>query len=420
MKLKNLRWVIVGMLLAISIKNYIDRQMFSILAPTIQADLSMSDAEYGQIVSYFLAAYTVAYLLSGRLVDAIGARIGLGLSLALWSLSSALTGLARSTGAVAACRVGLGLGEAGGYTASPKVVTEWFPDRERGTATSIYAIGASVGATIAPLLVIFLANRYGWRGTFVVSGLIGLLVVVPWLILFRPLTNHPWVTDAEKAHILDGQVAVTAEEAAPLTEKARWLAIIGSPKIWALMGARMLTDPVWYFLQFWMPKYLHSERALTQGQLTTVWLIFLAADLGFIGGGFLSDRLVRRGRIPADARRWVMGVAALTIPVFVPWIPLFSGIELVFAFSMVVALAHAAWLTCSATLVMDLVSKPLFSTAFGFVSAGSAVGGIVMNSAVAWTISRYSYDGCFYAMVLLHPLAMLLILRFTRNRSTPI
>lgn len=418
MKLPRLRWWIVGLLLAISIKNYIDRQMFSILAPTIQSDFGMSDAQYGEVLSFFLAAYTLAYLLSGRVVDAVGARIGLGVSLALWSLSSALTGLARTIGAVTWCRIGLGLGEAGGYTASPKVVAEWFPDKERGTAVSIYAIGASVGATIAPLLVIFLADKYGWRGTFLVTGGLGMLIVIPWLLLFRPLARHPWVTEAEKKHILDGQAPEPPEQDYPLTELARWRTILGSRKVWALMGARLLTDPVWYFLQFWMPKYLHSERNLTQGQLASLWFIFLAGDIGFIGGGMLSDRLVRRGRRPADARRWIMTAAAVAVPVFVPWIPRLGPIEWVFAFSMVVALAHTAWLTCSAALVMDVVSKPFFATVFGFVSAGSALGGIAMNSAVAWAIGHYSYTGCFTFMVLLHPIALALILRFVRGSTT--
>lgn len=413
MKLRNLRWWIVSLLLLISILNYVDRQIFSILAPTIQAELGMSDAQYGQIVSFFLAAYTFSYLVSGRIMDAIGARAGMALSLGLWSASSALTGFARGIGGIAWCRAGLGLFEAGGYTASPKVVSEWFPDKERGTAISIYAIGASIGATIAPLIIITLANQYGWRGTFIVTGVFGLLLVIPWLVLFRPLYRHPWLGEAERQHILAGQMP--QPEAKPLSEAQRWGAIVSSRKIWALMGARMLTDPVWYFLQFWMPKYLHSERGLSQNQLTSLWLIFLAADIGFIAGGFFSDRLVRRGRLPADARRWVMGAAALTVPLFIGWVPHLGAIELVFAFSMVVALAHAAWLTCNAALVMDLVSKRLFATAFGFVSAGSALGGIVMNSAVAWAVSRYSYDSCFLFMVLLHPIAMFLILRFARG-----
>jgi len=413
MKLRNLRWWIVGLLLLISILNYIDRQMFSILAPTIQAELGMSDAEYGRIVSFFLAAYTISYLVSGRIMDAIGARAGMAISLGCWSAASALTGLARSIGGIAWCRAGLGLFEAGGYTASPKVVSEWFPDKERGTAISLYAIGASVGATIAPIIIIALANRYGWRGTFLVTGVFGLLLVIPWLVLFRPLARHPWVGDAERRHIVGGQAP--AEAAPPLTEGRRWRAIVTSPQIWALMGARLLTDPVWYFLQFWMPKYLHSDRGFSQNQLTSLWLIFLAADLGFIGGGLLSDQLVRRGRLPADARRWVMGAAAVTVPLFIGWVPHFGSIEFVFAFSMVVALAHAAWLTCNAALVMELVSKPLFATAFGFISAGSALGGIAMNSAVAWAVSRYSYTPCFLFMVLLHPVAMILILRFARG-----
>jgi ACS family hexuronate transporter-like MFS transporter len=413
MKFRHVRWWIVGFLLLISILNYVDRQMFSILAPTIQADLGMSDAEYGRIVSYFLAAYTVSYLVSGRIMDAVGARIGMAFSLGLWSAASALTGLARGIGGVGWCRACLGLFEAGGYTASPKVVSEWFPDKERGTAISIYAIGASVGATIAPIIIIALASQYGWRGTFLITGAFGLLLVVPWLVLFRPLSRHPWVSETERRHILEGQLPSPVGK--PLTEVERWRAILTSPQIWALMAARMLTDPVWYFLQFWMPKYLHSERGLSQTQLTSLWLIFLAADVGFICGGFMSDALVRRGRLPANARRWVMGAAAMVVPLFIAWVPHLAAIEFVFAFSMVVALAHAAWLTCNAALVMDLVSKPLFATAFGFISAGSAFGGIIMNSAVSWAIGHTSYTHCFLFMVLLHPIGMLLILRFARG-----
>lgn len=413
MKVPRLRWWIVGFLLLISILNYVDRQMFSILAPTIQADLGMSDRQYAHIVSFFLAAYTVSYLVSGRIMDAIGARAGMAISLGLWSAASTLTGLARGISDVAWSRTGLGLFEAGGYTASPKVVSEWFPDRERGTAISIYAIGASVGATIAPIIIIALASHYGWRGAFLVTGVFGLLLVIPWLVLFRPLSHHPWVSDAERQHIQDGQASQPAT--APLTEGQRWRRIVTSPKIWGLMGARLLTDPVWYFLQFWMPKYLHSERGLSQGQLTSLFLIFLAADVGFIAGGFFSDRLVRRGFAPASARRRVMAAAALTVPLFMGWVPYLGSIELVFVFAMVVALAHAAWLTCNAALVMDLVSKPLFATAFGFVSAGSALGGIAMNSAVSWAISNYSYTHCFLFMVLLHPLGLFLIRRLARG-----
>jgi ACS family hexuronate transporter-like MFS transporter len=413
MVIRNLRWWIAGLLLAISILNYVDRQMFSILAPTIQADLQMSDAQYGRIVSFFLAAYTLSYLVSGRVMDAIGARVGMAVSLGMWSVASALTGLMHSIGGIAGCRAGLGLFEAGGYTASPKVVSEWFPSKERGTAISIYAIGASVGATVAPIIIIALASQYGWRATFLVTGIFGLLLVIPWLLVFRPLLRHPWVHSSEQQYILAGQLAAPAT--APLTEGQRWRSIVASPEIWALMGARMLTDPVWYFLQFWMPKYLHSERGFSQNQLTSLWVIFLAADLGFIGGGYFSDRLVRRGRHPAAARRWVLGACAITVPLLAGWIPHLSSIKLVFAFSMVVALAHAAWLTCNAALVMDRVSKPLFATAFGFISAGSALGGIMMNNAVAWAITHHSYTDCFHVMVLVHPIAMLLILRFTRE-----
>ncbi len=415
MKLRNLRWWIVGLLLMISIKNYVDRQMFSLLAPTIQADLHMSDAQYGKVISFFLAAYTIAYLLSGRLVDAIGARTGLGLFLVVWSIASAMTGWARSFVSVSFWRGLLGLGEAGGYTASPKVVSEWFPDRERGTAVSLYAMGASVGATLAPVLTIWLAGRYGWRATFCITGLFGLALAVPWIFLFRPLVAHPWLRDEERVYIVEGQSQASEPVEAKVSERERWRAIFASPAIWALMVARMLTDPVWYFFQFWLPKYLHTDRGFSQAELSSLWLIFLAADAGFIGGGLISDWLVRRGYSSPEARRRIMAIAAIVIPLTAPFIPALRSTPMLFLVAMCVALAHTAWLTCNATYVLDLVPRGLFSTVFGFISAGSSLGGILMNQGVAWAITHYSYAYCFYAMVLLHPLAFALIWSFARR-----
>jgi ACS family hexuronate transporter-like MFS transporter len=201
----------------------------------------------------------------------------------------------------------------------------------------------------------------------------------------------------------------------PLTEVERWRAILTSPQIWALMAARMLTDPVWYFLQFWMPKYLHSERGLSQTQLTSLWLIFLAADVGFICGGFMSDALVRRGRLPANARRWGDGGGCDGGSAVhrVGASPRRDRIRFRLFHGGGASACRLA--TCNAALVMDLVSKPLFATAFGFISAGSAFGGIIMNSAVSWAIGHTSYTHCFLFMVLLHPIGMLLILRFARG-----
>ena len=413
MKIRNFRWWIAGLLLVASILNYVDRQTLSILAPTIQKDLALSDAEYGHIVSLFLVAYTIAYLVSGRIVDALGPRLSLALFVGGWSIANMLTGLARSAFSLGAFRFLLGLGEAGGYTASPKIVSQWFPPKDRGIAVGLYSVGGALGATIAPLLVLFLAERYGWRGAFVVTGAFGLVFVAVWLVVFRAPEKHPWITPEERALILGGEPAATTAEP-KLSEGARWKIIGTTPALWALMLARLLTDPVWYFFQFWMPKYLHSERGFEQRELANMWMIYLAADIGFVGSGFVSGWLIGRGAEARTARLRTMFGCALLVPL-APLIALSSGNVGVFAVSMIVVLAHTAWLASISTFVVDLVPKPILGTAFGFVAAGSAVGGILMNQGVTWTIAHGSYDACFYAMVALHPLAFLLLWKFARR-----
>ena len=415
MKIRNVRWWIAGVLFLLSVINYVDRQTLSILVPTIQADLELSDQQYGNIVSLFLAAYTVSYLVSGRLVDALGARLGLALFAGFWSLAQMATGLANSVLTLGACRFLLGLGEAGGYTASPKIVAEWFPPKDRGLAVGLYGSGAAIGATLAPLLVVGVAAQFGWRSAFVVTGVLGLLLAGAWYLWYREPGELACLTEEERETILAARHAeAVAAPAQPLSEWFRWRAILTNPGIWALMVARLLTDPVWYFFQFWMPKYLHTERAFTQGELASMWLIFVAADVGFFVSGIVAGALIRRGQAPRTARLWVM----LGSAVLVPLAPLIAGASTsagVFGLAMVVVLAHTAWLVSISTYVLDYVPQPLLGTAFGFIAAGSAVGGILMNQAVVWTIANLSYAYCFYAMVALHPVALLLVWRYTRR-----
>jgi len=412
MKIPHFRWSIATLLFVLSVINYIDRQTLSILAPTIQEDLGLSDQQYGNIVSLFLVAYTLSYLVSGRIVDALGSRISLALFAGFWSLAQVLTGFAQSVASLGICRFLLGLGEAGGYTASPKVVAEWFPPKDRGLAVGIYGAGASIGATLAPLFVIGLAVNFGWRSAFLVTGLIGLVFAFIWFLLYRNLGEHPWITDRERNLILEGQRADGEAAGGPaLTEGARWRAILCNRGVWALMVARLLTDPVWYFFQFWMPKYLHTVRGFDQVDLASMWLVFLAADIGFVASGLVAGLLIRRGRAPRPARLFVMLGSAALVPL-APLVATASTSVGVFAVAMIVVLAHTAWLASISTYVLEYVPRQILGTAFGFIAAGSAVGGILMNQAVVWTIRHRSYDDCFYAMIVLHPLSLFLIWRF--------
>jgi ACS family hexuronate transporter-like MFS transporter len=400
-----LRWVIITLLFLAAVLNYIDRSVLAILAPTIQKSLGISNERYAHVNDGFLIFYAIAYLVSGRVVEKLGTRISMALFIGFWSAANALTGFARSALSLSVFRSLLGLGEAGGWTASPAAVAEWFPAKERALATGLYSIGGTIGSTVAPLLVIATAGRFGWQAAFVSTGLLGFVWLIPWLILYRP----------RRAATID-----IASAAIPLerpTERQLWSIVIRQPNAWRLMGARLLTDSVWFFFLFWMPKYLHDARGVSQTGLSIMWKIFLAADIGFIAGGFFSDRLVARGATPVAGRIWVLFASAVLIPCIV-FVPLAPTLRLTLAAAMIVAFAHCMWLSNLTALVIDLIPRPIMATTFGLIAAGSAVGGIVMNDLVAWAVGHYSYDRCFYVMAFMHPLAaVLFILPIRRSRS---
>lgn len=412
-KIPKLRWWIAGLLLLASVLNYLDRNTVAILAPTIQKDLNISDSEYAHVMSLFMIAYTIAYLLSGWVVDVIGPRLSLSLFVGWWSISNSLTGLARSVFGLGIFRFMLGLGEAGCYTAAPKVVSEWFPARDRGVAVGLYSVGGALGAVIAPALVVYISSHFGWRGVFAVTPMFGLSFVALWLWFYRKPEDHRWLEDSERTLILTERKQEDGS-GEKVHWRERWGCVLGSPCVWALMLARLLTDPVWYFLNFWLPKYMHTERHLEQAQLARIWIVYLAADVGFLAAGFISGWLMRRGIASMPARRRVLLVTACLVPL-APMVSLANSIGGSFAFAAVIALAHTAWLASISTYIVDLVPKRILATAFGFIAAGSAAGGIMMNEIVGWLVTHYSYRPCFYAMTVLHPTAYLLIWLFARR-----
>lgn len=407
-KIPHLRWWIAGMLFLASILNYIDRQTLSILAPTIQKDLGLTDQDYAFVANLFLAAYTTATLLSGRIVDRLGVRLSLALFVGWWSIANLLTGFARSLGSLGVFRFLLGLGEAGNWTAAPKAVSDWFPARERGFAIGLYTLGATIGATVAPLLVVGIASRYGWQWAFGATGIAGLLWLGPWLWLYRRPSEHPRLSDLERAHI--GSSSVAGTTAAPTEKPEGWLTVLGRREVWLLMGTRMLTDPVWYFYQFWFAKYLYGERGVSQAGLSITFVIFLAADIGALGGGWFSGQLIKRQRPPALSRMLVMSAAACLMPLSAV-IPHVATLPVLLTLGMLVVFAHLTWLINVSSLVVDLIPQRSLATSFGVIAAGSALGGMLMNWGVGRLVTHASYGPAFLVMAFLHPLALLLVWR---------
>ncbi len=445
MKIPGLRWWIVVLLFLAAVLNYVDRQTLSALAPTIQADLGMDDRDYANIVNIFLVAYTIAYLLSGKVADRMGTRASMVLFVAWWSAANMLTAAVVGLRSLGACRFLLGLGEAGVWPAASKAVGEWFPPRERAFAIGLYTMGATVGATVAPYIVIPLASfpyaerlplldswfggGTGWRMAFLLTGAMGVAWLLPWLALYRAPRENRFLRDEER-RLIDEAAEASADAGAPWS----WGRVLTSRVVWLLLIGRLITDPVWYFYQFWFPKYLNSERGLSQEALTITWIVYAAAGAGSLMGGWLSGRLVQRGAAPPAARLWVMLGCACLLPLS-PLITRVEGTGAAMALTVVVVFASLAWLINLGSLVVDLVPGHSLGTVFGVVATGSTIGGIFMNMLVAAMVSGPSakaagfldvaarfvagglldavegkgYAAWFALMAVLHPVAWLIL-----------
>jgi ACS family hexuronate transporter-like MFS transporter len=384
------RWWVVGLLLLATILNYVDRQSLSILATTIQQVFGMSDYAYGHVVFAFLLSYTVAYALSGPFCDWFGVRVSMAVLMTWWSMAELLPAFVHSAVTLGASRLLLGLGEAGVWIVAPKAVGQYFSEEQRGTAIGIYTSGATLGAAIAPPLIALLAIRFGWQSVFIVTGLTGLLWVGPWLLLVRGTSA---LTDPKEA--IDGGTSR--------------LSLLKMPNLWLLLIARLMTDPVWYFYLFWYPKFLTEARHLTLARIgRTAWVVYLAADVGAIAGGWASGWLMRRGLGTLTARRAVMTAAACLLPLS-PLVALVSSASLSSVLAATIAFAHLSWMITLTAIAVDFFPKEKLGTAFGFISAGSGIGGLISAEVIPHILHTSGYLPLFIIMGFLHPLALFMI-----------
>jgi ACS family hexuronate transporter-like MFS transporter len=279
-------------------------------------------------------------------------------------------------------------------------------------------MGATIGATIAPPLIAWLAVSYGWRAAFVITGALGLLWVMPWLWLYRSPHEHPRLGDAERPFVPAAEPAVEPAASLPTNgsnpatgagEWARWRGLLNDRGTWLLLLSRLLTDPVWYFYLFWFPKYLSDARGLTLVEVGRVaWVVYLAADIGSVAGGWLSGRFIGRGLRPIPARKAVLRIAVIGVLVG-PFVPFATSLPIVLLCAAGVALAHLAWQVTLSALIVDRYPSSSLATAFGLIAAGSGFGGMVSTGVVGYLVTHYSYTPVFVGMAVLHPLALVLV-----------
>ena len=364
------RWLVVGLLFAATAINYVDRQMIGVLKPTLSHEFSWTESDYANIVFWFQVAYGIGYVSFGRIVDVLGARLGYAFAIVVWTISHMAHGLATGVASFAAARFGLGIGESGNFPSGIRAVTDWFPQRERALAIGIFNAGANVGAIITPLLVPALVIAFNWRVAFYITGLLGVVWLIAWWMLYRHPTEHPRVSAGELAWIHQ-------DAPDPLT-KVSWAALIRKRETWAYALGKFLIDPIWWFYLFWLPGYLFNRYHLdlkTFGAPLAV--VYLISDLGSIAGGWMSSRFLKAGRTPNFARKATMAFwAIMVIPIW--WT---QSIDSLWGATLLIGLATAAHQAFSAnlyTLPSDVFPRNAVGSVIGIGGTVGALGGMGM------------------------------------------
>lgn len=372
------RWRICALLFAATTLNYVDRQVLGVLAPDLTQRFGWSEIEYSSIVTAFQAAYAIGLVGAGALIDKLGTRMGYALAICVWSVAAMSHALAGSVLGFAAARFLLGLGEAGNFPAAIKTVAEWFPRRERAFATGLFNSGSNVGAILAPLAVPVVAITWGWQAAFLFTGVLSAIWLVTWLAVYRPPAQHPKLSSAELAYI-----RVDPDEP---TARLPWAQLLRHRQAWAFVAAKFLTDPIWWFFLFWLPKFLHQEYGLTLTALGPPLIaIYLLADIGSIGGGWIAGRFIKLGWSVNKARKGAMLLCALSV---VP-IVLASSVTNLWAAVALIGLAtagHQGWSANVFTLTSDMFPRYAVASVVGIGGLAGAVGGMLISTFVGFLL----------------------------------
>ena len=418
MKLKGLRWWIIGLIFIATVINYIDRTAFALLWPDMGKDLGMDKTDYALMLNVFMFTYAASKFLSGRLYDKIGTRIGFVFSIIVWSLAAALHSVARGVVSLSAVRGLLGLGEAGLWPGAVKNNGEWFPVKQRALAQGVFNSGASIGNVIAPIIIVYLYAQFGWKSTYIILGLAGLIWVLPWLIINKKTKpeDHPWMTENERNMLLDDRIDNNVE----VVEGAKSLSV---PKIlsykepWGILLCRFFIEPIWWFFAGWMPIYLNSKFGLSIEEIgSTMWISYLMAAAGGILGGLFTEAIIKKTSTDFGRKASIVLGSLLIIIGFVSII-LFVNDSNYMTFIYLAGLALFGFQFAIGniqTLSSDLFRGPSVGTLAGLAGTVAAFSVMIMN----WFIGRITEGGSYTpalititVSVVLAVLAVLILIR---------
>jgi ACS family hexuronate transporter-like MFS transporter len=386
-----IRWSIAGLLCVVTVINYVDRQALSVAFPVISDEYHLTNSDYSHVVFAFLLAYAVMQAASGKLVDWLGTKAGLGLFVLWWSLADILHAAVGGIWGLSICRFLLGAGEAGNWPSAVKAVSEWFPARERAVAVALFNSGASIGAVLAPPLISWIVIHSGWRAAFVVTGLLGFAWLAAWG--FVPREARRTVTPTDHDNICGASVP----EAIDTSEKIRWRDLFRFKEVWALVLGRLFCDPVWWFYVFWLPTYLNRQRNFSMEMIGMfAWIPYMAAGVGgFVGGG-VSSRLLARGWTLRSGRMWVLGLSGLLMISGVPAVFTSSAKSSMALISLAV-FAYASWAAILITLASDLFPRELVGSVYGIAGSAASAAGMLFALVTGYVIDRWSYVPIYIA-----------------------
>jgi ACS family hexuronate transporter-like MFS transporter len=379
------RWTVCALLFFATTINYVDRQVLSLLAKTLEVHIGWTANEYGSITSAFATAYAIGLLGAGRLLDKFGTRIGFAIAVAVWSAAAMMHAAATSALTFGIARVLLGFGEAANFPACIKTVAEWFPKRQRGLATGIFNSGANIGAVVTILLVPWMAEKFGWQSTFLATGAVGFIWLALWLLMYRQPELHPKVSEDE--------LALIRSDPPDKVESVPWRRVFPKKETWAFAVGKFCTDPIWWFFLFWLPKYLQDTYHLTLMEIRIPTLIvYNASTVGSVAGGWLSGGLINRGWSINSARKTAMLICALCV-VPVLYAPYAGNMWVVVGILSLAMAAHQGWSANLFTTTSDMFPRVAVGSVVGIGAAAGAAGNALMlkfaGLVVTWTGSYF-------------------------------
>lgn len=374
------RWVICGLLFAATIINYIDRQMIGVLKPTLMADLHWTEKDFAGVIIWFQFAYAIGYIIFGKVVDQVGARVGYTIAFVIWQVAHILHGAAHSMMHFALARFALGIGESGNFPAGIKAVTEWFPAKERAFAIGVFNAGANIGAVLTPLVIPYMVLAWGWRSAFVITGVVSFAWLIAWWTLYRSPREHPKVTEAELAWI--------EQDPADKVQKLGYGSVLTKRETWAYALGKFFIDPIWWFFLFWLPGYLFERYHLDLKSFgIPLAAIYLVSDMGSVAGGWLSSRLMRAGYTANVARKVTMLVCCFAVlPVL--FAESLTSVWMAVGVIGIATAAHQAFSANLYALPADMFPRGAVGSVIGIGGTVGAVGGILMSFYAGEVLAR--------------------------------